>query len=273
MIKKSVISLISYDAHLLPNSIKSYYDYVDEIVLGLDKDRVTWSHQSFKFDENKLWAELKKIDTKGKISVIEEHFHPSGLAIENDNYERNVLKSHCTNDWIMSFDADEELINPKEFFYSWCPLFEPYYKKYDLTFTWFLPWKEFEEDILMIAEEDTSFIKSERQGFATYKNNQFTYARWTNNQFRIETPLCILHWSLCRNEKDLNQKINNIGHSDRVKEDPFFGIWKQTTLQNYEQLRNFKTSGLGDPKQWARLTKIKRAELNDICKMEAQRVY
>jgi len=273
MIKKSVISLISYDAHLLPNSIKSYYDYVDEIVLGLDKDRFTWSHQSFTFDENKLWAELKKIDTKGKISVIEEHFHPSGLAIENDNYERNVLKSHCTNDWIMSFDADEELINPKEFFYSWCPLFEPYYKKYDLTFTWFLPWKEFEEDILMIAEEDTSFIKSERQGFATYKNNQFTYARWTNNQFRIETPLCILHWSLCRNEKDLNQKINNIGHSDRVKEDPFFDIWKQTTLQNYEQLRNFKTSGLGDPKQWARLTKIKRAELNDICKMEAQRVY
>jgi hypothetical protein len=64
MIKKSVISLISYDAELLPNSIKSYYDYVDEIVLGLDKDRISWSLQPFKFDEPKLWAELKKLDSK-----------------------------------------------------------------------------------------------------------------------------------------------------------------------------------------------------------------
>lgn len=121
MLKKSVISLISYDAEMLPNSIKTYYDYVDEIVLGLDKDRVSWSHQPFKFDENKLWAELKKIDTKGKISVIEENFHPSGLAIENDNYERNVLKSHCSHDWILSFDADEQLVNPKEFFINFVP--------------------------------------------------------------------------------------------------------------------------------------------------------
>jgi len=273
MIKKSVISLISYDAHLLPQSIKTYYDYVDEIVLGLDKDRVSWSHKPFKFDENKLWSELKKIDTKDKISIIEESFHPSGIAIENDNYERNFLKSQCSHDWIMSFDADEELINPKEFFYKWCPLFEPYYKKCDIEFTWFLPWKEFDEDILMIAEEDTTFVKSERQGFATHKDNQYTYARWTNNNFRIHSPLCILHWSLCRKENDLHQKINNIGHSDRVEQDPFFGIWQQTTLQNYEQLRNFKTSGLGDPRQWARLTKIKRNELQHICKIEAERTY
>ena len=54
MIKKSVISLISYDAEMLPNSIKTYYEYVDEIILGLDKDRISWNHQPFKFNENKL---------------------------------------------------------------------------------------------------------------------------------------------------------------------------------------------------------------------------
>ena len=57
MIKKSVISLISYDADYLPNSIKSYYEYVDEIVLGLDKNRVSWSKNTFSFDEQKLWKE------------------------------------------------------------------------------------------------------------------------------------------------------------------------------------------------------------------------
>ena len=47
MLKKSVISLISYDASYLPKSMASYYDYVDEIVLGLDKDRITWSGNAF----------------------------------------------------------------------------------------------------------------------------------------------------------------------------------------------------------------------------------
>jgi hypothetical protein len=51
MLKKSAISLISYDASYLPKSIASYYDYVDEIVLGLDKDRITWSGNAFTFDD------------------------------------------------------------------------------------------------------------------------------------------------------------------------------------------------------------------------------
>jgi hypothetical protein len=269
MLKKSVISLISYDAEMLPSSIRTYYDYVDEIILGLDKDRISWNQLPFSFDETKLWKELKLLDTKNKISIIEENFHPSGVPMENDNYERNYLKSFCTNDWVFSFDADEQLVNAKEFFYNFCP----YYKKYDLTFTWFLPWKEFENDILMIAQEDSTLVKNEKQGFTTHKDSYYTYARWTNNQFRLDTPLCILHWSLCRKEIDLNQKLNNFSHADRTKSDPFFGIWKNTTLENYEQLRNFKTSGLGDPAQWARLIKIPKNNLQQLCKFESERVY
>ena len=116
MIKKSAISLISYDAHLLPSSIKTYYDYVDEIVLGLDSDRISWSRNKFSFDETALWKELGAIDTKGKISVIEENFHKSEVAIENDNYERNFLKEQCEHDIIVSIDADENLLTPKDFF-------------------------------------------------------------------------------------------------------------------------------------------------------------
>ena len=70
IIPKSAISLISYDAVYLPNSIKSYYKYVDEIILGLDKDRISWSGHKFSFDENKLWVELKKIDTLNIFSSI-----------------------------------------------------------------------------------------------------------------------------------------------------------------------------------------------------------
>jgi hypothetical protein len=66
----SAISLISYDAHYLASSINKYYKYVDEIVLGLDESRITWSGNNFKFDESKLWEELQRIDTDGKISII-----------------------------------------------------------------------------------------------------------------------------------------------------------------------------------------------------------
>ena len=73
MIKKSAISLISYDAEYLPASIKTYYNYVDEIVLGLDENRTSWSGNKFSFDEEKLFKELGAIDGDGKIEIISGH--------------------------------------------------------------------------------------------------------------------------------------------------------------------------------------------------------
>src|SRR3990172_12116193 len=170
MIKKSVISLIAYDASMLPASIRSYYDYVDEIILGLDEKRVSWSNHLFSFNESALWEELKQIDTQQKITIIEDNFHKSKVALENDNYERNILKSHCTNEWIFSFDADEELINAKEFFYDYLPYVEPYYKKVDLRFSWFLPYKVVDDCYLVIANEDGSFFRGDTQSFVTTKD-------------------------------------------------------------------------------------------------------
>ena len=135
--KKSVISLISYDAEYLSESIKTYYNYVDEIVLGLDKDRISWSGNKFSFDEGKLWSELQAIDGDNKISIIEENFHRSRVPIENDTHERNYLKSKCEHDWVFSFDADEMLVNAREFFISFCPIVQDY-KDVELMFTWYL---------------------------------------------------------------------------------------------------------------------------------------
>ena len=76
MKKKSAISLISYDANMfLADSIKRYYNYVDEIILGIDKDRVTWSGNDFSIDEDSLWSSLSQIDGDNKISIIEENLH------------------------------------------------------------------------------------------------------------------------------------------------------------------------------------------------------
>lgn len=266
--KKSVISLISYDSHLLIDSIKSYYQYVDEIILGLDEDRVSWSKKSFTFDEESLWNELKAIDIYNKIELIEYNFHQSDIPIENDNYERNFLKSQCTHDWIFSFDADEVLINPKEFFIDYLPLVEPYYKKVDLMFTWFHPYKEFENEYLMVINNDGTFCRSDQQGFVTSKEKTFTYCRWTENDEKVLTPLAIMHYSFCRKEEEFNLKLDNYGHSPQRHEDPFFHNWKVVTLDNYQQLRNFKTSGMGN-NQWERLGIVPKNILMEEAKRQA----
>lgn len=269
---KSVISLISYDAEYLPESIKSYYEYIDEIVLGLDKDRISWSGNTFKFDEDKLWSELKKIDTADKIHVVEGNFHESKTPIENDNMERNFLKEQCKHDWIFSIDADEVLVNPKEFFLQWCPIVAPYRHKIDIAFTWFLPFKEFENDYLMIANPDNRWFKGDTQGFVSTKDKTYTYCRWSNNKRIVVSPLAVMHWSFCRTESSLQVKLNNFGHSDKTKDDPFFNNWKVANLENYHALTNFKSSGYG-ANQWPKLIKVPKNIFWQSAKMEAGLVY
>lgn len=282
MLKKSAISLISYDANrFLAKSIERYYDYVDEIVLGIDKDRVTWSGNSFSIDESALWNELQQIDGDGKISIIEEDFHKSEVAIENDNFERNFLKEQCTHDWIFSFDADEMLVNTKEFFYDYCPLVEKYFTKVDILMTWATPYKTVKDEegnsiCLFIANEDDTPFFGENQGVVTSKDSTFTYARWTDKSAgggnRINSPLVAIHWSLCRPQGELHEKINNIGHSDLVEKDPFYQIWNQVTINNFHELRDFKTSGLGQA-QWPKLIPIPSNEVENYIKQNVKRAY
>jgi hypothetical protein len=274
--KKSVISLISYDAKYLPNSIKQYYPYVDEIVLGLDKDRITWSNNSFSFDEESLWNSLKQLDTDNKIVIVEEDFHKSAIAIENDNYERNYLKSQCSNDLIFSFDADEVLLNAKNFFTNFYGIAKDYIKHKDICMTWATPYKTIDDYTLIIANEDGTPFFGENQGIATHKDNTFVYARWTDKSAsghnRIMSPLVAIHWSLCRDKEDLHQKIHNIGHSDLVEKDPFYAVWDQVTLDNFETLKNFKTSGLGGA-QWPCLVAVPSDSVEDYILQHIDRAY
>jgi len=276
MKKKSVISLISYDAAYLPESISKYYNYVDEIILGIDKNRTTWSNNSFSFDENKLWKDLGAIDGDSKISIVEEDFVKSKVAIENDNYERNFLKAQCTNDWIFSIDADEYLINAKDFFYNYCPIVERYYNRADICMTWATPYKTIDDTTLVIANEDGTPFFGENQGMVTSKDSTFTYARWTDKSAaghnRLLSPLVALHWSLCRTKEDLHEKINNIGHSDLVENDPFYQIWDEVTMDNYEELHNFKSSGLGTA-QWPILRAIPSQEVANYIEQHLDRAY
>jgi hypothetical protein len=270
--KISVISLISYDADMLIDSIKTYYKYVDEIVLGLDINRISWSLNTFKFDENKLFSELEALDVDNKIVIIEDNFHRSRSPIENDTHERNFLKDKCSNDLILSFDADEYLINAKEFFIDFLPLVKDY-TDIELMFTWFLPYKEVEDGYLIISDENRQNIfKQDVQGFtANKKLHTYTYCRWTNAPKKILSPLAIFHKSFCRTQAELDNKINNFGHSIESKKDPFYATQRLVNKDNYTQLRNFKTSNMGP--QWPALMYVHKELLNSYLSDQARLIY
>jgi len=49
-------------------------------------------------------------------------------------------------------------------------------------------------------------------------------------------------------------------------------VWEQVTLENYTELRNFKTSGLGGA-QWPKLVALPLANIEDYYKQSIPGVY
>ena len=88
----------------------------------------------------------------------------------------------------------------------------------------------------------------------------------------MKSPLAVLHWSFCRSEENLKVKLENFGHSDKTKNDPFFSNWRIATLDNYHALTNFKSSGYGQ-NQWPKLLKVPKEQFSAMAKMEAGLIY
>jgi len=81
-----------------------------------------------------------------------------------------------------------------------------------------------------------------------------------------------MHWSFCRKQEDLEMKLNNFGHSDKTKDDPFFHNWQLVTLDNFTQLRNFKTSGYNENAQWEKLIRIPKEHLWNVAKQQTESI-
>ena len=141
--------------------------------------------------------------------------------------------------------------------------------------TWATPFKTIDEQTLVIAEPNGDAFLKEPQGVVTSKDSTYVFARWTdkaqNQSKRLASPLIALHWSLCRKKDDLHQKIHNIGHSDIVENDPFYKIWNEVTMDNYQNYQDFKTSGMGP--QWPALRAIPTKSLKEYYLTFAKGVY
>src|SRR5688572_26448148 len=112
----SFVALAAYDYPYLLRSLPTYYAIADEIVIGLDRDRVSWARQPFSFDDAAFRGAIAALDVEQKVRVVEQDFHLHERPLHNETHERNVLSSFCSEgNWIVQIDSDEYMINPAEF--------------------------------------------------------------------------------------------------------------------------------------------------------------
>jgi len=237
----SFITLLAYDYYYAFDTISSYYDIADEIILGVDADRLTWMGQPFFFDLDAVRAFIQQIDAAGKIRIVEGNFHAGDDPSRNETDERCELSRLCAaGNWIVQIDCDEVLLNPAEF-KQWLLANDPNSAVAAQLLTVF---KRFGNQLLIVTPAD------EGVPVATRIPGQYTGSRWSEEK-HVNSPLQLLHFSWGRTADELRQKLNNWGHALQVDREGFYQLWESVTLENYQQVHNFHPI---ESKRWKSLT-------------------
>lgn len=102
--------VLAADPWWLEDSVGSYYDLVERIVVSYDQDALSWTGTPLPVDE--CLARLRAIDTHGKLDFRPgRFFHPERSALENDTAQRQEALDQASEgaDWVIQLDTDEVL--------------------------------------------------------------------------------------------------------------------------------------------------------------------
>jgi len=220
--KLSFYTPISYDYKYSLPTILSYYKIADEILLAIDKERITWSKNKFDFDEM-FFDEVKSIDVEQKITIVEADFHSLDSPIQNDTNERNFITTLCKKDnFIVGIDSDEVLLNPEEFL-TWTNTNNPHHK--DVSCMMSSVYKSFGKNLLLNYPKESVEI-------GTKLVNSYKMCRKTKLA-SLMSPLNILHFSWGRTRENVLQKLSNFGHSKDFNINDYMRTWDGVNLENY----------------------------------------
>lgn len=240
--RATFVTLAAYDFRLLPASIASYHEAADEILVGLDADRVSWSGQPFECDRAELDAVLAPFP---KARVLEGNFHSSAVAMENDSQERAFLASLARNEWVVEVDADESVDGAAVVAaLADCPEGKQLYGFWSNVY-------KVIDDTALVVEPAIHTCP-----LAT-KSRSRKVARITGEPTYLSRTVKVLHFTTCRSEPALVQKLTNWSHSGDVRPG-FLDQWRGITLENYQDARNLHPF---IPSRWPALRAVPVASL------------
>lgn len=249
--------LLSYDYKMFLTSVKQLYDYVDKIVVGIDKDYLTWSGNRF-FIGEKFFEEVKKFDTRNIIEFYFEKFYISELSpMECESRERNMVLKKLGSGWKIQLDVDEYIHDFKSV--------KKYLNKYS-----FLTYFPKLTPICFSGKWVTLFKMNEQGAFFIDNNEYFTfitnqsynqYTRTNLEIFNSETDIKVIHQSWARSDEEIVEKIANWGHKNDFDTLEFFNKWKQINDHNYFNFKNFHPLA---PAVWNKLYFQKANSVNEF---------
>lgn len=224
--------LVSYDYALLKNAIPLVYEESDSITLAIDKDRRTWSGNTFTIDA--LFFEwLKTFDTQQKITIYEDDFYDATLnAMQNDTRERNMLAKKMGEGVCIQIDADEYFIDFKGFV-NYLKKHKRKVLKSNIQICPYLI------NIYKVLPNGVLYTKDVSSYYLGTSNPNFVRARKSKDQKRWYVPFLSIHQTWGRTEEELKFKLKNWGHNTDFNLDEYLDFWRSIDETNYAQHKNF----------------------------------
>jgi len=259
--KYSFYTPIAYDYKFSYATILSYYDIADEIILAIDRDRISWAGKKYEFNNEEFFSKIEQIDKQKKIIILEDNFHENS-PIENDTQERNFISKKCSGDYIIGIDSDEVLLNPKEFL-AWLNSQDDF--KSDIECTWYTVYKSYGKKLLITQPEETTVIGTNLKGY-------FQKCRFTSKNSlvipRKLSPLKVLHFSWGRSKDDFVQKLKNWSHTNDFDIERYIKIWDSVNLKNYIHKKDLHPLALKEHWKSLRLVDVEFFNISDKVKDE-----
>ena len=249
--------LVSYDYKLIYESISLIYEFASEIWLAIDKDRLTWSGNSFTLPES-FFEGIKEIDKNQKVKIYEDSFYiKTLLPMEMETRERAMLSEQMGKGWKIQLDSDEYIydfyhikkylskINSLNILQKSSPLL---FKGKLITL-----FKKLENGYLIIKNQEPFSFISNSSGFTMARNN--------DNCFNHKLNSIVVHNSWAREKEEIEQKIKNWGHSNDFDSKSFFDFWNGLTYENYKNFTNFHPL---NPSKWDKLEFVEAKSLKEL---------
>lgn len=108
--------VLAADPAFLQQSIRSYYDLVDRIVVSYDRSSTSWTGTPIPVEE--CLTLIKEVDAEGKcVWSPGDFWRPGQDPLANDTHQRRDALATAARDadWVLQFDTDEILPAPDVF--------------------------------------------------------------------------------------------------------------------------------------------------------------
>jgi hypothetical protein len=249
--------LISYDFEFVFLSIKQLYNDVDRIFLAVDKERKTWSGNSF-FVSDSFFEEIKRMDINHKIEIYEDNFFvPANQPMQNETRERKMLANKMGEGWCVQLDADEYIYDfksVKDFLnqndYLLKNVEATHVQIQGVLITIF---KVLDDGILYIENDEKFNFITNLPDYTIARNIKHLPSHFSN--------IKVIHQSWGRKNEEVLTKIRNWGHRDDFDTAEFYEFWKNLSSSNYKTYKNFHPL---TPNQWNELKLIPLNSLEEF---------